>query len=109
MRKRFLLLLISTIVALPLVLYGAAPTKDLKVTKIGNKKGPAIYSHPIHEKKGVKECKTCHHQGKQDDPCAKCHKKDPIKGKKALHKNCKGCHKKMGAGPTKCNDCHQKK
>ena len=111
MNKRFLAILTAAIFVLPLVLFGASgPKQDIKVTKIGNKKGPAIYSHPKHEKAGITNCKECHHQGNQDDPCAKCHdlKKDP-KGKKHLHDNCKGCHQKMKKGPTKCNDCHQKK
>ncbi len=107
MKKRFLVILTTALFALPLILFAAGPTKDLKVTKIGNKKGPAIYSHVKHEKAGINKCKDCHHQGNQNDPCAKCHKgKD---GKKALHKNCKGCHKKMNKGPKGCNKCHQKK
>ncbi len=108
MKKRFIAILTTSIFILPLILFAAGgPKKDLKVTKIGKKKGPAIYSHVKHEKAGVKECKKCHHEGKQDDPCAKCHKGK--KGKKAIHKNCKGCHKKMKKGPTKCKTCHLKK
>jgi len=107
MRKAFLAILVAIIFVFPMVIYGAAPTKDLKVKKIGNKKGPAIYSHIKHAKAGINDCKSCHHKGNQDDPCAKCHTNK--KGKKALHKNCKGCHKKMNQGPKKCNDCHHKK
>ena len=56
MKKRFLVFLTVTIFVLPIVLFAAgAPTKDLKVTKIGNKKGPAIYSHVKHEKAGITE------------------------------------------------------
>ncbi len=107
MRKRFLVFFIGVIVALPLIIYAGGPTKDLKVTKIGSKKGPAIYSHTKHAKAGINDCKVCHHKGNQDDPCAKCHKGK--KGKKEIHKNCKGCHKKMNKGPKSCKACHQKK
>ena len=107
MNKRFIALLTITMFILPVVLLAGGPAKDLKVTKIGTKKGPAIYSHVKHEKAGVKECKQCHHQGKQSDSCSKCHKGK--KGKKAIHKNCKGCHVKMKKGPKSCKACHQKK
>lgn len=107
MKKKFLVILTIAIFVLPVVLLAGGPASDIKVTKIGDKKGPAVYSHSKHEAAGIKDCKTCHHKGNQSDSCSKCHKgKD---GQKALHKNCKDCHKKMKKGPTKCNDCHQKK
>ena len=107
MKKKFLAILTVAIFALPVVLIASGPKGDLKVTKIGDKRGPAIYSHPKHEAAGVKECKQCHHKGSVNDPCAKCHK--GIEGQKAIHKSCVDCHKKMSKGPVKCNDCHQKK
>jgi len=45
--------------------------------------------------------------------CQKCHG-DAIPGPIELnmekcHALCQGCHKEMGAGPTSCNGCHEKK
>ena len=107
MKKRFLAFLTFTMFVLPLVLFAGGPAQDLKVIKIGDTKGPAIFSHPKHEKAGVKDCVKCHHKGKQSDSCSKCHKGE--EGKKAIHKNCKDCHVKENKGPKGCNDCHQKK
>ncbi len=49
----------------------------------------------------VKDCTECHNG--TDAPALK----------KALHKNCKDCHKDMKkkkekTGPTKCSGCHKK-
>lgn len=107
MKKKFLAILTVAIFILPVVLLAGGPSQDIKVTKVGDKKGPTIYSHSKHAAAGIKNCKECHHKGSVSDSCSKCHKgKD---GMKALHDNCKGCHKKMKKGPTGCNDCHQKK
>ncbi len=78
----------------------------ITVTKIGKKKGPVKFNHKYHSKIESVACNFCHHQGRQNDPCAKCHKGK--KGKKAIHKNCIGCHKKMKKGPVKCGSCHKK-
>ena len=47
MKKRFAVLLVVAIFVLPLVLFASAPTKDLKVTKIGNKKGRDLWVSPL--------------------------------------------------------------
>jgi hypothetical protein len=104
-RKKLFVLLLAVIFVLPLVLYAAGPKGDIKVKKIGNKKPATVYNHQKHAAKGVKKCKTCHHKGKFSDSCSKCHK--GAKGMKALHKNCKGCHVKMNAGPKSCKQCHK--
>ncbi len=76
------------------------------VTKIGKKKSAVKFNHEYHSKIDGVPCKFCHHEGRQNDPCAKCHKGK--KGKVAIHKNCIGCHKKMKKGPVKCSLCHKK-
>jgi len=50
---------------------------------------------------------------KQEKGCIACHETDKGGkiaglGKDWAHKTCKGCHEKMGKGPTKCGDCHKK-
>ena len=104
MRKKLFVLFLAVIFVLPLILY-AVPKGDIKVKKIGDKKPATVYNHQKHAAKGVKNCKTCHHKGKVSDSCSKCHK--GAAGMKALHKNCKGCHVKMNAGPKSCKDCHK--
>ena len=99
----------------------AAPKAPEKVTisEIQKKKPAVTFSHKMHgEKFG---CKECHHKWKGGDvepeKCSKCHgkKKEGKKpaAKKAYHKQCKGCHKKMKkkgekTGPTSCKGCHKK-
>lgn len=81
------------------------------------KKGGTSVSFMHHAHQGRMECAECHHtknadgtQGGyvagQEAKCASCH----VLGKASdnIHKNCKGCHKEKGAGPTSCNDCHKK-
>jgi len=105
MKNKFLAFAITIVFLIPLTIYSAP--KDLTVKKIGGKKGSAPFSHTLHKKAGIKKCKECHHKGKTSDSCSKCHKGN--KGKKAIHKNCIGCHKKMNKGPKKCKKCHMKK
>jgi formate-dependent nitrite reductase cytochrome c552 subunit len=73
------------------------------------------FNHKAHQAK--QECATCHHtknadgtQGPyvagEEKKCATCHELG--KPSDVIHKNCKGCHKDGGAGPTGCNDCHVK-
>ena len=67
--------------------------------KIGKKKGPVKFNHQVHSNidKDKFPCRFCHHEGRPDDSCSKCHK--GTKGKKAIHKNCIGCHKNMKKAP----------
>ena len=85
-------------------------------------KGTVSFDHNKHK---ADACKTCHHKekdGKKHVKCLACHKKkkdtvegDPIPSKKAFHKQCKGCHKKVvkkdetkkGVVPVKCKECHK--
>ena len=86
-------------------------------------KGTVTFNHSKHTADG---CKKCHHKakdGKAEIKCGECHKKkkdtvegDPIPSKKAFHKQCKGCHKKVvkkdetkkGVVPVTCKECHVK-
>jgi len=112
-----------------------------------HKKGIVEFSHKKHSEDYKAGCGECHHDadnkpldslkmGDDVQNCIECHKKpEYITGKKAkglskadkmayhgnaMHKNCKGCHKKFnkgkglkskdpGAAPTTCKSCHPKK
>jgi len=80
---------------------------------------PADFPHRQHQ--DAYSCTACHHA--KDgimiiDKCANCHNVDISNAdvnsyKKAAHKMCKDCHKKVNdAGmdaPIKCSGCHTKK
>jgi len=67
------------------------------------------FPHAAHQAK-IADCKTCHHNGVEAGKCTGCHgvKPEAPAAKDAFHKQCQGCHKEKGAGPTKCGDCHKK-
>ena len=80
---------------------------------------PAEFPHRQHQE--AYSCTACHH-AKDDimviDKCANCHNIDISNAdvnsfKKAAHKMCKDCHKKVNeAGkdaPIKCSGCHVQK
>jgi len=78
--------------------------------KFENKKGTVTFNHAAHQTL-VKECTDCHHKGLDAGACKTCHlakKGDAPKAKDAFHKQCKGCHKTLKKGPTKCKACHVK-
>lgn len=78
--------------------------------KLDAKMGAVTFNHAAHQSR-VPDCKTCHHNGVDAGKCTTCHKKkkgDAPSAKSAFHKTCKGCHKKMKKGPTKCKQCHVK-
>jgi len=80
---------------------------------------PANFPHRQHQE--VYSCTVCHHA--KDgimviDKCADCHTMDIDNSevnsfKKAAHKLCKDCHKKVNDegkdAPIKCSGCHVKK
>ncbi|WP_353116900.1 acidic tetraheme cytochrome c3 TmcA [Nitratidesulfovibrio sp.] len=87
----------------------------------------ARFVHDTHnEKAKIDECGTCHHgtteDGRRDataptsegTPCADCHsahggktgKGTPLE--RAYHRQCMGCHREQGKGPTACGGCHTK-
>lgn len=85
------------LIAVMLIAFTLTLTHAADSVTYENKKGTVTFDHKAH--------------GKKMD-CAACHEGTPAKiavDKKAAHKDtCKGCHKKMKQGPTKCNDCHKK-
>lgn len=80
---------------------------------------PADFPHRQHQK--AYSCTACHHAKDEImviDKCANCHTKDISNSevnsyKKAAHKLCKDCHKKVNDNgmdaPIKCSGCHTKK
>jgi hypothetical protein len=83
------------------------------------KKAVASFDHANHKM----DCKVCHHKWDGAGPIVKCTNAgchDDFKAKKgdrsaynAFHDrkaeaSCRGCHKNMKKGPTKCTECHPK-
>lgn len=82
-----------------IVVYKTKYKKDTKVS----------FDHKTHAESFGLKCIECHHVEK----CAHCHGSDTNsmmveESKIALHETCMGCHRMMGAGPDKCDDCHKK-
>ncbi|MBW1927026.1 MAG: cytochrome c3 family protein [Deltaproteobacteria bacterium] len=124
---------ISVVVAIcfSLVMAGVAAAADKgpeTITFKCEKKGDVAFSHVKHQESAT--CGDCHHsespdgkqvpyaEGQKIEKCGTCHTAEMAapalnSSKKALHKNCKGCHKaavKEGkTAPTKCAGCHPKK
>ena len=76
--------------------------------KYESKKGTVTFDHTGHATQGF-DCSVCHHT-EGEAACATCHGVDAAipTAKKAMHANCKNCHKAEKAGPTKCKECHIK-
>ena len=81
----------------------------------GKSKKVANFPHHDHQAR-IGDCQVCHHKDKAGETpraCKSCHgdKADGAKPKMkdAMHKRCKGCHKKEKHGPTKCKGCHGRK
>ena len=94
------------------------PAEILLQTEAARK--PAHFAHRQHQE--AYSCTACHHAREEImviDKCANCHNKnisnpDVNSYKKAAHKLCKDCHKKVNAAegkeaPIKCSGCHTKK
>ncbi len=126
--------LVGLLVALMvgLVFCGTAVSSDNgpDVIVLKAKKGNVTFPHRDHQEKLKIKCGECHHgktadwkqvpykKGMKIHECKECHNKQmPVKKlnsvAKAMHKNCKGCHKKMHKkypkAPVKCKQCHVKK
>jgi len=98
-----------------------APPKNMVIKACQKRKPPVALPHELHAKKAKIPCKQCHHKGKIEQGCssADCHAgkanaKRPGCAEMSLKKNvfhlsCRGCHKEMKKGPTRCNQCHVKK
>ena len=107
MKKLVLLLAIVAFVGTAFVAFA---DNGPATVKFDTKMGTITFDHAAHQAQ-FKDCKTCHHKGVEAGACKTCHlkkKTDAPKAKDAFHKQCKGCHKKMKKGPTKCKACHVK-
>lgn len=80
------------------------PAKNLLV--FPNGKGEVVFSHSRHLK------------SLSEDQCILCHNiENPtlesiqtrLENHRVAHNFCKGCHSKMGRGPTECHQCHNYK
>ena len=100
-----------------LVVAGVAFANNGEATYVleAGKKGAVHFDHAKHQAMDGMTCGECHHDKDHKavndaahiaGKCDKCH--EGKKTKKVFHKNCKGCHKAKGAGPTKCSACHKK-
>jgi len=111
--KKFATLLAVVMVAVfsAGVIVAANAPDTITIKDVQKSKPPVVFPHKEHTEH--MKCADCHHKDKggQERSCAVCHKAEK-KGetpsfKDAMHTKCKGCHQKMGKGPTKCNDCHK--
>jgi hypothetical protein len=77
---------------------------------------PLEFSHGMHSLIS-EDCATCHHHSPAGltPSCNKCHQVSAAQGasmpalKDAYHRQCIGCHKEAGTGPTGCMECHVKR
>ena len=95
------------------------PPAQIVLDRCKNKKSPVSFNHEQHAVKQKIACKTCHHTGQTDKPCAAsgCHLgkaegKRPgcaemIPSKNPFHLRCLGCHKQQNKGPRTCAQCHK--
>jgi len=94
------------------------PAKITVKTPGSTKKPPVTFDHAMHQDRvrSGATCKTCHHNPEARRDCLSCHGKPANEKtpelKDALHKRCKGCHKKIATekpnAPTSCDGCHKK-
>ena len=79
------------VLALTVPCYAMDPPRIIKF------KNNVVYDHEGHQ--GI--CNSCHDSLEGSSK---------IKGfgKEWAHKNCIGCHTRVGNGPTACSDCHKK-
>ena len=110
-RRSFFASLFIIISLIAVVVIAAEVPPDGIVLKC--KKGEILLNHSTHANI---PCTDCHHpvEGVEeiDYRCHNCHtqeSKDSLTTKKAFHKNCRDCHKKLEieSVPKKCKECHK--
>lgn len=105
MKKTAIMVLCAFVLAVFASVAMAAPKDVYEFTA----KDKVTFNHKTHQ--GMTACNKCHHgqDAGKETGCLKCHSKSAAKSNKdAFHKNCIGCHKEGGKGPTKCGECHKK-
>ena len=119
------LILLAVFAAVPLA-WSQEPVIMLNSETLGKHQRPLVrFTHDKHAE--VIECQNCHHDfdryynntGPQEVKCSECHLAQPGPGDnplplmKAMHTNCKTCHRGMRArghrsGPLTCGECHRR-
>ncbi len=128
--RKLIVCLLALVVGLFLGTAAYSLDKGPEVIVLKAKKGNVTFHHREHQDKLKIKCGECHHgktadwkqvpykEGMKIHECKECHNKEMPnkelnKVSKAMHKNCKGCHKKMHKkypeAPVKCKQCHVKK
>ena len=113
--KKHLTLLLVIVVSLAFVGVVLA-VDDILILKSPTK-GNVKFTHKLHVGYAGGNCQACHHKtpaGGTPAACTSCHTADGqpngggVSAKKAFHKQCADCHKKMNKGPKmgNCNGCH---
>jgi hypothetical protein len=105
------------ILALIPVLLVASPilAKENAYTKIIDPKTKSTIFVFKTEKGDVHFNHDKHQQKMKDESCIPCHKTTTPTSESTLtkldqrkaHYFCKGCHHKLGVGPTECHECHK--
>ncbi len=105
---------------------GIAQDDDITMnhSDLGTHTRPIVtFPHKQHE--DIIECRRCHHDydefmtniGEEEQSCTECHFAEngskPVPLMKALHMQCKGCHKQIAAKrnkkpPLMCGQCHKR-
>ncbi len=114
--------LFASIFLVTALAYPTGTPETLTLDSLSTRYGPVEFSHAQHAEIAGNCAKCHHHSPKGTTPaCGECHesiivyhyktdKKGPDLGLKgAYHRQCMGCHEKMGSGPSGCTDCHEKK
>lgn len=81
------------------------PAGSVKTFQFQSPRGQVTFNHDLHVKVMKNEaCLPCH---RTSNPTPK-HIESKFEERTA-HNFCRGCHRKSGAGPTECHECHRKK
>lgn len=115
-------ILFASIFLFSVLAYPTGTPETITLDSLSTRYGPVEFSHGQHAKIAGTCAKCHHHSPKGSTPaCGECHesiiiyhpntaKREPDLGLKgAYHRQCMGCHEKMGSGPLGCTDCHEKK
>jgi hypothetical protein len=118
---------VALVAALAVMSAPAFSQQDMKTVPAGGfaktSRPAAVFDHEGHNDKAkLTDCGDCHHGGKdgkldkkattEGQPCADCHPaaggKDKTPLMRAFHRQCGGCHEKVGKGPVACGECHKR-
>jgi len=92
----------------------AQAKRSILISSLSQEFEPVSFSHRSHAK--MIGCNACHHHSPENKkaPCTACHahsqdfeKLDKPGLRGAYHRQCMGCHRQMGMGPSRCEGCHE--